>query len=335
MKNKHFVVFVLLLVILILIVTGFIFYRIKNTLSNVKHNTGIIVPNKIPVYHFAMIYKDEDSPAWLSIKKGIEKASEEFNVAVEINGLNTPDEDELYKYLDIAIASKVDGIATYVWDEYQTGVLIDRAMEQGIPVVTIGTDAKESKRVAFVGENKYDSGVQVGRMIAAATGEKGETVILDDSKQSSEVMAQNLMILGVRDALKQYPKIHITTIRYDNSDFIGIEDAVSTLIKSNPKLSTIVCTSEEDTSIVAEILIDLNKVGYNIIGYGDSPEILRYIERGVAFGTVQVDHEQMGYDTIKALVDIKKHGRTSAYFNVDTFPITRKNVSEYLMSGEE
>ena len=148
-------------------------------------------------------------------------------------------------------------------------------------------------------------------------------------------MAQNLMIMGIRDSLKQYSDIHITKVEYDDSNFLGIEDAVSSLIKNNSKLSTIVCTSEEDTLAVADILVDLNKVGYNIIGYGDSPELLRYIERGVVFGTVDVDHEQMGYDTIRALVDIKQQGRTSAYFKVNSFPITRKNVSEYLKSGEE
>lgn len=335
MKNKYFATFVLLLVILILTVTGLIFYRIRSTLSNVQQNTGIIVPNQIPVYHFAMIYKDDDAPAWLSIKKGVERASKEFNVAVEFNGVGTSDEDDLYKYLDIAIASKVDGIVTYVWDDVQTGLLIDNAMEEGIPVVTIGTDTKESKRIAFVGENKYASGIQLGRMMIAATGEQGEAVILDRNKQGNELMAQNLMIMGIRDSLKQYSDIHITKVEYDDSNFLGIEDAVSSLIKNNSKLSTIVCTSEEDTLAVADILVDLNKVGYNIIGYGDSPELLRYIERGVVFGTVDVDHEQMGYDTIRALVDIKQQGRTSAYFKVNSFPITRKNVSEYLKSGEE
>jgi len=335
MKNKFFVTFVLFLVILILTTTGVIFYRIRSTLKDTRHNTGIIVPDQIPEYHFAMICKDDDAPAWLSIKKGVERASKEFNVAVEFNTVSTSNEEDLYKYLDIAIASKVDGIVTYVWDDGQTGLLIDRAMEEGIPVVTIGTDAKESKRIAYVGENKYTSGVQLGRMIIAVTEKKGEVVLLDSNKKGNEVMAQNLMIMGIRDIIKDYPDIHMTTVEYDSSNFLGIEDAVSTLIKDNPELSTLVCTSEKDTLAVADILVDLNKVGYNIIGYGNSSELLRYIERGVVFGTVNVDHEQMGYDTIRALVDVRQNDRTSAYFKVDSFTITKQNVSKYIKSGEE
>ncbi|NLP45770.1 MAG: sugar ABC transporter substrate-binding protein [Epulopiscium sp.] len=335
MKNKYYTTIVFVLVLLLLSTTGLIFFRINNALNKVEQNTGIIVPDQIPDYHFAMIYQDVDDSVWFSIKKGVEKAAKAFNVAVEFNSSSTVNGYEMLKYLDIAVASKVDGIITYVWDEEQISPLIDRAVNQGIPVITIGRDVKESNRTAFIGVNTYDYGIQLGRMIVAATRGQGEVAIVDDSDPKGEVIVQNLMILGIRDAIKQYPDIHISSIEYNNEEFLGIEDVVNDLLQNNSKISTIVCTSEKDTTIIAERLIDLNKVGYNIIGYGDSSELLRYIEKGVVFGTVTADLEKMGYDTIEAMVDIKQHGRTSAYFTVDTFLITKNNVSEYLNIGEE
>ena len=128
-----------------------------------------------------MIYQDVDDSVWFSIKKGVEKAAKAFNVAVEFNSSSTVNGYEMLKYLDIAVASKVDGIITYVWDEEQISPLIDRAVNQGIPVITIGRDVKESNRTAFIGVNTYDYGIQLGRMIVAATRGQGEVAIVDDS----------------------------------------------------------------------------------------------------------------------------------------------------------
>ncbi|NLL70843.1 MAG: sugar ABC transporter substrate-binding protein [Epulopiscium sp.] len=335
MKNKYYTTFVLILVLFILAITGFIFYRINRTLHRMEQNTEIIVPDQVPAYHFTMIYKDTDDSVWFSIKKGVEKASKEFNVAVEFNGSNSLSKDEMLKYFEIGIASKVDGIITYVWDEEKASSLIERAVNQGIPVITMGSDAKDSKRAAFVGVNTYHTGIQLGRMLIAATGGQGEVAVFDDAEQQEKVLVQNLMMLGIRDAIQQYPDIHISTIEYNNSDFLGIEDAIGHVLSGNSQYSTIVCTSEKETTVVAERLVDLNKVGYHIIGYGDSSELLRYIEKGVVFGTVTTNFEQMGYDTIRAMVDIKEKGRTSAYFTVDTSLITKNNVSEYIKAGEE
>lgn len=334
MKKKNYATVVLILIFLLLIVTGLIFYRINNALYKVEQKPGIILPDKIPAYHFAMIYKEIGDPSWIYIKKGVEKAAKEFNVAVEFNGSSSFNDDEMFKYLDIAIASKVDGIVTYVWDEEQTTSLIDRAVTGGIPLVTIGTDAKNSSRHAFVGINTYDLGLQLGRMAIAATGGTGQAVLLSSNHENGEIMESNLL-LGIWDGVKQYPDIRISTIGYKNAEFLGIEDAMNQLLKEDSEFSTIICTSERDTAIVAERLVDLNKVGYHIIGNGTSIELLRYIEKGVVFGTVTGDLEQMGYEAIRALVDLKEQGRTSAYFTVDTFVITKENVDKYLESGEE
>jgi len=124
-------------------------------------------------------------------------------------------------------------------------------------------------------------------------------------------------------------------VEYNYANFLSLEDTIQDLLINQPGLDAIISTNEKDTTLVAQRLIDLNKVYYSLIGYGDTPEILRYIDNGVVFGTVSANHEQMGYDAIKALVDLKEGGRTSAYFTVDTHLITKNNVSKYLEADDE
>lgn len=335
MRKKNYIVLLALIILPILVITLIIYFNINSALHSLDKSAGIVVPNTNPKYHFAMICKNMDDPFWLSVKKGVERASEEFNVAVEFNWPSDASSDEQYKCLDMAIVSNVDGIVTYVWNEEETGLLIDKGMDKAIPIVTIRTDAKNSRRAAFVGVNTYSAGTEMGRMLIAASGGRGNAVVLVSNDKAGGAVVQNLMISGITDALKATPDLKLETVEYNYDNFLSLEDTIQDLIINKPGLNAIITTNEKDTTLVAQRLIDLNKVNYSLIGYGDTPEILRYIDNGVIFGTVSADHEQMGYDAIKALVDLNEGGRTSAYFTVDSQLITKTNVWKYLEPSEE
>lgn len=333
-RKKNYIVLVTLAALPILIITLIIYYNINSALNSLDKSEGIVVPNADPQYHFAMICENMDDPFWLSVIKGVERACEEFNVAVEFNKPADSSADEQEKCLDMAIVSNVDGIVTYAWDEAATGGLINKGVDKGIPIVTLKTDAKNSRRAAFVGVNTYSAGTEMGRMLIAATGGHGNAAILVSNDETGGTVVQNLMISGITDELKNTPELKLKIVEYNYANFLSLEDTIKDLLINEPGLTAILCTNEKDTTLVAQRLIDLNKVFYTIIGYGDTPEILRYIDSGVIYGTVSADHEQMGYDAIKALVDLKKSGRTSAYFTVDTHLITKTNVAGYLKSNE-
>ncbi len=334
-RKKNYIVLVLLITLPILVITFIIYYNISSALNSLDNSAGIVVPKTNPKYHFAMICENIEDPFWLSVKKGVERASEEFDVAVEINWPSSANAEAQAKCLDMAIVSKVDGIATYVWDETETGSLINKAVDRAIPVVTLRTDNKNSRRAAFVGVNTYSAGTEIGKMLITATGGSGEAAVLVSNEKTGETMVQNLMISGITDALKETPQLKLSAIEYNYDNFLSLEDTIRDLLINRPGLRAIICTNEKDTTLVAQRLIDLNKVNYSIIGYGDTPEILRYIDNKVIFGTVFADHEQMGYDAIKALVDLKEGGRTSAYFTVDIQLVTKANVEEYLETDGE
>lgn len=335
MRKKNYIVLVTLIILPILIITLVIYYNINSALHSLDNSSGIVVPKTDPKYHFAMICENMDDPFWLSVKKGVEKASEEFNVAVEFNWPSGANPDEPAKCLDMAIFSNVDGIVTYTWDEASTGDLINKGVDKGIPIVTISTDAKASRRAAFVGVNTYSAGTEMGKMLIEATGGKGDAVVLVSNEETGGPVVQNLMIAGITDELKYTPDLKLKTVEYNHANFVSLEDTIKDILINEPGLDAIISTNEKDTTLIAQRLIDLNKVYYSIIGYGDTPEILRYIDNGVIFGTVSADHEQMGYDAIKALMDLKEGGRTDAYFTVDTHLITKSNVADYLQEPKD
>jgi len=286
---------------------------------------------KKPEHHFAVICQNIDEPFWKSIKDGALKASNDFNIAVEFYGPRFTNLNEELEYLDMAIASRVDGIVTHVLDEGQFSPVIDKAVEYGIPVVTIDSDAKNSKRASFVGTNSYKLGTEWGKLIIEET--KGKAVvamIINSLTGESENTVQNLMISGLKDTVKKYPAIRVKTVQAGRSGIFSAEEVTKEILGQFPDVNVILCTSARDTIRAAQVLVDFNRVGdIAIIGYDDTPNILKYIEKGVIYGTVASNPQKMGYESIRALVEIKKKSTVSSYISTDVHPISARNIGNY------
>lgn len=325
----------LLAAVSLIIVTAFVFSKVYFQDSNIILSTegdGLLEKAKKPEYHFAIIAQNTDDPFWQSVNRGAVEAAREFNVAVEFNGPRFTNITEELQYLDIAIASKVDGIATHVLDESLFKPYIDKAVDKGIPVVTIENDVKESKRSSFIGTNSYMLGVEGGKLIAEATGGKAKVaVILNNYTESDENTSHNLRVSGFKDAVKKFPGIELKTIHTSKQGIFSAEEVTTNILNRFPDVNAILCTTSKDSVGAAQVVVDFNRVGaITIIGYDDIPDILRYVEKGVIFGTVASNPVDIGKETIKALVEIKKKHRTSAYIDTGVHVITSKNVAKYM-----
>lgn len=71
-------------------------------------------------------------------------------------------------YIDAMINGtygKIDGISVSVSDDTIISAAIDRADNAGIPVITFDSDAKNSKRQAYVGTNNTAFGIELGKVL--------------------------------------------------------------------------------------------------------------------------------------------------------------------------
>lgn len=331
----------------ILIITVSLIFAIAFMLSKVYfQNSSIILSDEVkglldktkkPEYHFVFIAQNTDDPFWQAVNKGVIEASNQLNVAVEFNGPRFTNIAEELQYLDIAIASKVDGIATHVLDEKLFEPYINKAVENNIPIITVENDVKSSKRFSFIGTNSYMLGVEGGKLLAEATGGKANVaVILNSYTDSSENTSHNLRIKGFKDAVKFYPEIQIKTIHTSRQGIFSAEEVTTNILSQYPDVNAILCTTTKDTVGAAQVVVDFNKVGsITIIGYDDIPDILSYVEKGVIYGTVASNPVSTGHAAIKALVEIKKKQRTSAYIDTGVHVITSKNVAEHIRNNEQ
>lgn len=313
-----------ILLLLIAITSGALFW-----LSKEKIIQPIQTISK-PKHHFYFIAENSVDPFWSEVIKGAKQSAKDNNVALECYAPRFNDPKEELKYMDIATLSKVDGIITHVSSAIDFTAAIDKARSNNIPVITLENDDNKSKRQAFIGTNSFMIGREAAKLLIEATGGKANIAVIssDDSNQGS--VEENLKMNGFISTLKDYPNIKIVKNYTSKMGILSSEEITQKIIDSEDKINTIFTVSSADTLGVAQYIVDRNKVGdILVVGYGSSDGILRYIDKGIIYGTVASDPYKMGYEGLKALKDLKEGNTIPTFIDTGVDVITKSNLNKY------
>ncbi len=325
------VVSISLIIVLSIVVFEFIFIKIQVT----GITEGDSVKGQFYDKHYVLIVDEVEDPFWQSVYAAAKEEGARENIYVECMGQGLAEDYTVNECLEVAIASKVDGILVAPEDE-ASEVLLKEAMKQGISVVTLLNDSTNGFRNSFVGINSSNLGGVYGQEINRlleeySLGEKEVRImILMDTNMTST--NQNMIYLGITEALEK-KKVKIETKVIDSAYRFGAEENIRNIVlRNNEKPDIVVCLSAVDTLCAYQALVDYNKVGeINLIGYYECKEILEGINKQIIYSTVSVDSLEMGRKGIQALEAYEKNGSVNGYFTVDTRVIDRDNVLNYLM----
>ncbi|MTI47136.1 substrate-binding domain-containing protein [Sporosalibacterium faouarense] len=317
-KTVNYTMGILLILIAILI---FVLFFINDESTNISANK--------PKHHFYFIGQNQVDPYWKNIRKGIEDASNKYNVVFEYNSPRFTNSDEETMFLDIAISSNVDGIIANGVNTDKFTELIREAFYKQIPIITIENDNKNSKRSTFVGANSYLLGEEAGRLMAKATKGKANIAIIVNNDNNKNSINHNLRINGFLSIIKNYKNMEVVDIYTSELGILSAEEITQSII-NDKNIDAIYTTNTVDTIGSAQLIVDLNKVEkIKLIGYGDTDEIARYIEKGIIYGTVMSDPYKIGYESVKTLLDIKENNRVTTFIDTGIEVITKENLSEY------
>lgn len=288
-----------------------------------------------PRYHFYFVGQNLVDPFWKEILRGVEDASSKFNVVVEHNAPRFNNPMEELRYLDIAITSKVDGILTHAANNKQTTDLINKGYKIGIPIITMENDNKNSNRHSFIGTNSFVLGQQAAQLMIEATGGVANIAIIVSGDMELDTASQNLKISGFLSTIKEHVGMEVSQIYTSQMGILSAEEITQSIINTKSDIDAIFTASVVDTLGAAQLIVDRNRIGnYTLVGYGDSEIILRYISMGIIYGTVMSDPYQMGYQGVKALIDIKESNYVSSFIDTGVKVITLENLDEYQQEND-
>lgn len=277
-------------------------------------------------YRFMFIPKALDIPVFNYAKIGAEQEAKRLgDVDILWDAPTSADQLRQKEILESAITQHVDGIAISALNGDFLTDTINKAIDQGIPVVMWDSDAPKSKRYAFYGVDDYASGQIMGQQAVTLLNGKG-TVALITSYGATNLQRR---LDGVKDSLAKAPGIRIVETYDIKEDPVRCAEIISTGTRRYPDLSAWIsvggwpvftrnATASVDPAKTKVISFDTIQPGLDLLREGKVTVLLgqKY------FG--------WGSEPTKILYDIK-HGKMPASPIIDSGVdlVTKDNVDQY------
>jgi len=224
-------------------------------------------------------------------------------------------EDHL-KTIEMSAASKVDGILTQGLSDEQFTPLINRVVAGGIPVITVDTDAANSKRMAYIGTDNYYSGFLAGKALIADTKGNANVAIITGSFYANHMQQR---VKGFQDAVKAEERIHIIAVEESEISRVKAAEKANQILQDHPEVNAFFGTSALDGIEIAQVIEKYQKQDQiYIIGFDTLPETLRLIRKGTIKATVVQEPFQMGYGAVKMMIDLIEGKKVSPIVHTDT-----------------
>lgn len=282
-------------------------------------------------YHYEMIVDNRNITFWNAVYENAREEALAHGAVLEIRGMESAEDYTKADYMDMSIASQVDGIILEYNGEEGLQEKIDEAVNKGIPVVTIVNDAPKSLRQSFVGINDYQLGQAYGEQVAKLVDSDTRRVLVLLNREQE--LGQNQLYAQINSAVENAGGDYEIKIRSRNimsqSQFDTEEEIRSIFQAQEGPPEILVCLDEVTTECAYQALIDYNMVGeVKIIGYYTSKTIMEAVSKGLIPVTISMDVEQIGSYSIEALTEFWEVGRTNSYYTVDLNVVTEEDSKE-------
>ena len=232
------------------------------------------------------------------------------------------------------LESGVDGIGIAPADPERLRDLIDRAVQRHISVVTLNTDAPDSRRICFVGQDHLLAGRIAGELMGKFLMGSGTVVAVT---AFSNVLAHRRRLDAFAGIIgEQYPGIAIDRV-FENHD--SDEEAyrqIKGYLAQTRDVSGIYLTSGNGPGGVARALSEAGLAGtVRVICFDYFPETVRLLKKGFVHATIGEDPFTQGYQAVKILYEhiIERKEPASRIVHTKIAIGLRENID--LLVGEE
>ena len=284
-------------------------------------------------------------PYWKTVYQGFSKAGMDYGVTALLEGPDTFDIQGELTALKKVVAAKPAGILISVSDANVLHDEIGAAIEAGIPVITVDSDAPTSARLFFIGTNNLQAGHLGALRLISKLHDKGNVVFYTIAGQPN--LEERLK--GYKDALSTHPGIKIVDVFDTKGDSGAAFDQTETYLGKTgaDKIDAFVSLESTAGKSIAEVLKRKNVTDRTVIAMDVNPDTLDLIKDGSIDSTVSQKPYTMGYYGLKALDEIHHNAPTKLRTNygVDSFApypmfidtgtaiVDKNNVDVYLGSA--
>jgi ribose transport system substrate-binding protein len=253
---------------------------------------------------------------WQEARAGLMDAASGMGVKAEFTGPTIYSAHEEVLAFRDAVARRPAGIILAPLRPELLTTAINSAIAAGIPVITLDTDAPDSKRILYIGTDNRQAGIEIGNQIASLMKGKGRLAVITVPAQHN--LEERL--LGLQEALANYKDIKIAATLDDEGNAQAASQALSDLFKKGETVDGVVCLEASGGPGAGEALRTLGHGGkIPVVAMDTDRATLDFIEQGVITATIGQKPYTMAFYGLRFLYDLH-HGAVHKFANWRTAP---------------
>ncbi len=191
-------------------------------------------------YTLGMVAKSQGNQFFEAARAGANAAARELGakhgITIKIDW-RTPNEEDAQKQADFVeqlVLGGADGIIISCSDANKLTDAINRAVGQGIPVVTFSGDAPASRRLLSIGIDDFACGERTFEELARLLGGSGVVAAIDGNPNAVNLQQR---AAGFRAAAKRHPGIRLLDIYYHKETPLDAVARIEQVMQANPDIT--------------------------------------------------------------------------------------------------
>jgi len=244
-------------------------------------------------------------PYWANVEKGVQDAAAKLGVQADFFVPTKEDITAQMSTMEGYIAQGYDGIAVAPSDPKAMEATIKAAMDAGIPVITLDTDAPESVRLAYVGTSNKSAGVVAGQEMAKLLPDGGKVGFGTGSLTALNSLER---MEGFREGMGDAITV-LDPVNNDKEDSTTALELANATLVANPDLVGAFGVYAYNGPAWAKAIKEQGKVGeVKIVCFDATDEHIAFVQEGVIDVLVAQREYFQGYDSVELLTLMAQKG---------------------------
>ncbi len=237
---------------------------------------------------------------WQSVHAGAVKGSWDNHVNIIWEG--PPNETDIateVQIMETMINRHVDAICLAPSDKTAFKIVVNRAVQAGIPVIIFDSGMDSDNYRTFVATDNYLGGTLGAERLGERMRGHGKIVMVKTTPGGASTTARED---GFRDGLKtKYPGIEILDERYGMASVAQSLTVTENMLTAHPDLGGIFCSNESGSIGASQALRARNKK-LTLVGFDSSPSLIEAVQAGWIDSLVIQDPFTMGKTAVDSAV---------------------------------
>ena len=250
-------------------------------------------------------------PLWRDVKEGAHSflaGLADHIIKIEWYETDVHDPYREAAILQQVLDSGVDGIGIAPADTTMLTDLIDRAVDNNTAIVTLNTDAPESRRLCFVGQDSKAAGRLAAELMGKFLMGRGGILIIVAFRN---VMAHRNRLDAFTEILRErFPAVVVREVLENHDSEEEAYRLVKSFLERGKTLDGVYLTTGNGPAGAVRALREAGLEGkVRVVCFDFFREIVELLKRGWVHATIGQDPYRQGYQAMKVLYDYIVEGR--------------------------